>query len=84
MTVNVNTNVAVPVYWESLNKLSDTEKINLIVLLSSSLHKSKSEHKDTKKWASKYAGKWQDSRSADDIVSEIRGARTHNAFDYSL
>ncbi len=33
---------------------------------------------DDKHWASEFAGKWEDERSADEIVADIREARTSN------
>ena len=32
-------------------------------------------------WASRFAGVWKDSRSAEEIVEEIRAARTANTFE---
>ena len=37
-----------------------------------------------KGWASRFAGTWKDSRSAEEIVSDIRSARTTNTFDVEL
>ena len=36
--------------------------------------------KGWKGWASRFAGVWKDSRSAEDIVEDIRAARTANTF----
>ena len=37
------------------------------------------EKKEPRKgWASRFAGKWKDSRSAEEIMKEIRTARTNN------
>lgn len=87
MSIN-GLNVTSPVsarYWSELKDLSNTEKIELIALLSSSLTNT-SEHPIPQKkgWASRFAGTWQDSRSAEDIVEDIRAARTTNAFDVDL
>ena len=40
--------------------------------------------KPRKGWASRFAGVWKDSRSAEDIVEDIRAARTANTFDADL
>lgn len=87
MSIN-GLNVTSPVsarYWSELKDLSNTEKIELIALLSSSLTNN-SEHPipHKKGWASRFAGTWQDSRSAEDIVEDIRAARTTNSFDVDL
>ena len=72
-------------YWSELKELSDKEKIELIALLSSSLT-SVSEQlvSHEKGWASRFAGTWKDSRSAEEIVRDIRSARTTNNFDVEL
>ncbi len=35
-------------------------------------------------WADRFCGAWKDSRSADEIVDEIRSMRTENSFDAEL
>ena len=35
-------------------------------------------------WADRFAGAWKDDRSADEIVKEIRSARTANTIDVEL
>ena len=37
-----------------------------------------------KGWASRFAGVWKDNRSAEEIVEDIRAARTANTFDVEL
>ena len=72
-------------YWSELKELSRTEKIELIALLSSSLTGAIDEPVPHKKgWASRFAGTWKDSRSAEEIVEDIRAARTTNSFDVEL
>jgi hypothetical protein len=64
-------------YWSELKDLSDNVKLELITLLSSSMTKSEKETaKPRKGWASRFAGVWQDSRSAEEIVADLRAART--------
>lgn len=87
MSIN-GLNVTSPIsarYWSELKDLSDTEKIELIALLSSSLA-GVSEPSPTPKrgWASRFSGVWKDSRSAEEIVDELRAARTKNTFDVEL
>lgn len=72
-------------FWLELKDLSNTEKIELIALLSSSMT-NVNEHPTPHKrgWASRFAGTWKDSRSAEEIVRDIREARTTNTFDVEL
>ena len=37
--------------------------------------------KAEKRWADRFVGEWKDDRSADEIVEEIRSARTANTID---
>ena len=72
-------------YWSELKDLSNTEKIELIALLSSSMTMPNEQPASHKKgWASRFAGTWKDSRSAEEIVRDIRSARTINTFDVEL
>ena len=74
----MNTNVlTVPTpsaarYWAELKDLSDNVKLELITLLSSSMVHSDGE------WTESFAGKWQDDRSTDEIIDDIRAARNAN------
>ena len=68
-------------YWSLLSGLSNREKLDLIVMLSSSIIKAEPEEENPSKWASRFVGVWKDSRTADEIVSDIRQARTVNTFD---
>lgn len=64
-------------YWNLLKNLSTDIKLDLIARLSNSLldqgKKLENEH-----WASAFAGKWADTRSAEEIIDDIREARTSN------
>ena len=72
-------------YWSELKDLSDNEKLELISLLSISMtHPEEETAKPRKGWASRFAGKWQDCRSAEEIIDDIRAARTENSFDVEL
>lgn len=81
-------NVTSPVslrYWTELKELNNKEKIELIALLSSSMTSDGQPAPPHRKgWASRFAGVWKDSRSAEDIVDDIRAARTTNTFDAEL
>lgn len=65
------------IYWNMLKDLSAEIKLELISKLSASLltKESTSEKVD---WTSQFAGEWKDSRSADDIIEDIRSARSAN------
>lgn len=63
------------VYWNMLKDLSSEIKLDLISRLSASLLKRET---DETHWASEFAGQWKDDRSADEIVADIREARTSN------
>jgi hypothetical protein len=72
-------------YWSELKDLSDNVKLELITLLSSSMtHSEEPAAKPHKGWASRFAGVWKDSRSAEEIVEDIRAARTANTFDVEI
>lgn len=63
-------------YWDILKNLSFDIKLDLISKLSASLlkrHKEPDAH-----WTSAFAGKWIDDRPAEEIVKDIREARTTN------
>ena len=63
-------------YWSVLKNLSSDMKLELIFRLSKSLL-SKDQVAD-EDWASQFAGKWKDSRSAESIIEDIRSNRTSN------
>jgi hypothetical protein len=76
-------------YWGLLKNLSNKDKLELISLLSSSMVNDEDETNDTEEvtgsgWADRFCGAWKDSRSADEIVDEIRSMRTANNFDTEL
>lgn len=64
-------------YWNMLKNLSSEIKLELISKLSASLLVKKAPLENAR-WASDFAGKWQDDCSAEDIVADIRQARTIN------
>ena len=81
-----NTNPGMPTspYWRLLKGLNTKEKLDLIALLSTSLIKAEPAEENPSKWASRFVGVWKDSRTADEIVNDIRDARTANSFDIAL
>ena len=70
-------------YWPELNDLNDNLKLELIIMLSRSLRYHK-EKKNAAHWADRFCGVWEDTRTADEIVDDIRGMRTVNTFDVAL
>jgi hypothetical protein len=73
-------------YWSELKDLSDNVKLELITLLSSSMtHSEKEEKTDAGKgWTEKFAGKWQDDRTAEEIIEDIRAARNAHIREIKL
>lgn len=66
-------------YWSRLKNLSVGAKLELISRLSSSLLSTTEDVSNTKKrWTSQFAGCWKDERTADEIVDDLRSARTSN------
>lgn len=67
----------VSIYWNMLKNLNEDVKLELISKLSTSLLTSRKEvHSEN--WASNFSGGWKDSREAEEIISDIRGARSKN------
>lgn len=75
-------------YWPKLKGLSDNLKLELIILLSRSISLpdeiEEDEKNDDDHWADRFVGKWQDDRTAEGIVDDIRSMRTDNSFDIEL
>jgi len=71
-------------YWNLIKNLSPETKLDLIGKLSASLMKhpkpatANIADKSHGAWAANLAGRWQDDRATEDIVSDIREARTAN------
>ena len=63
-------------YWNMLKNLSSEIKLELISKLSASLLNK--EALENAHWVSDFAGKWKDERSAEEIVADMREARTTN------
>jgi hypothetical protein len=75
-TINIK-GESINLYWNMLKDLSSDMKLELIAKLSSSLivpEKSKAK----KNWIDDFCGKWEDDRNSDDIINDIRNARTSN------
>jgi hypothetical protein len=65
-------------YWSELKDLSNGVKLELITLLSNSVANSVSAHVEHKGWTKSFAGRWQDDRSAEEIIEDIRASRNAN------
>lgn len=85
-TVLTNPSPVSAKYWSELKDLSDNVKLELISLLSSSIaHTEKEGKEDTGKgWTEKFAGKWQDDRTAEEIIDDIRAARNAHVREIKL
>lgn len=85
----ITLNVVIDITKTCVNLITIYDKLELITLLSSSMVNDEDEVKDAKDitgtgWADRFCGAWKDSRSADEIVDEIRSMRTENSFDAEL
>lgn len=65
-------------YWEMLKDLSSDIKLELIAKLSASLVAKDNTSDTSKNWTSEFVGRWEDDRTADEVIEDIRGARTSN------
>lgn len=65
------------IYWDMLKDLSSDIKLELIAKLSASLLV-KDDTPDASNWASEFVGRWEDDRTAEEVMEDIRGARTSN------
>ena len=70
-------------YWAELKDLSDNTKLELITLLSISMVRNESKDKSGH-WADRFCGAWQDDRSTEKIIDDIRSMRTTKHFDVEL
>ena len=64
--------------------LSYEDKLDLVDLIIKSMRSAKSmlnvnSHAQGVSWVSQFEGKWKDSKSADEMVADMRGARTCNS-----
>ena len=71
-------------YWSELKDLSDNVKLELITLLSSSITHPVSEASSETGWTKSFAGRWQDDRTAEEIIEDIRASRNANIRDIVL
>ncbi len=71
------------IYWNMLKDLNMDVKLDLIAKLSNSLINRESDNTKTN-WTESFAGKWQDSRSADEIATSIRQSRHFVEHDIDL
>ena len=71
-------------YWSELKNLSNSVKLELITLLSDSVARSVSEPEAEEGWTKSFAGHWQDDRSAEEIITDIRAARNAHIGEVEL
>ena len=72
-------------YWVELQGLSNSVKLELITLLSSSMTQpTPAKSNPETGWADRFCGAWKDHRSAEEIVVDIRSMRTENHFEAEL
>lgn len=62
-------------YWSELKDLNNSVKLELITLLSNSVANSVSETTSEKGWTKSFAGQWQDDRTTEEIINDLRAAR---------
>lgn len=71
-TAATNTaNAGIEMYWSTLKGLDISLRKKLLDRLSASIATDRSAKAD-KGWASEFAGKWVDSRSAEEIINDSR------------
>ena len=71
-------------YLRDIYNLSNEEKLDLVDLIIKSMRVARSKinigvSKKSMNWVDELEGKWIDSRSADEMISDIRSARTNNS-----
>lgn len=77
MNISNSKTSASSIYWDMLKDLSSDIKLELIAKLSASLL-AKDDAPDTPNWTSEFVGRWEDDRTADEVIEDIRDARTSN------
>ncbi len=69
--------------YRAMSKIAGDENLmNKVLKYVKSLNPSKK--KEEAGWATRFVGAWKDDRSADEIVDDIRNARTSNNIDIEL
>ena len=71
-------------YLRDIYNLSNEEKLDLVDLIIKSMRLARSKinigvSKKSINWVDELEGKWIDSKSADDMINDIRSARTKNS-----
>ena len=71
-------------YLRKIYNLSNEDKLDLVDLIIKSMRVARSKinigvSKKSINWVDELEGKWIDSRSADEMISDIRTARTNNS-----
>ncbi len=83
MTLSPTSSVSAK-YWSELKDLSNSVKLELITLLSSSIASSVSEPSNEKGWTKSFAGRWEDDRTDEEIIEDIRTSRNAQLKDFVL
>lgn len=84
MATTVGYSPNVDTYWNLIKNLDADMKIDLISLLSDSIRKKEKPAANNTAdrfygaWIDEFAGRWEDDRTTEQIVSDIREARTSN------
>lgn len=71
-------------YLRDIYNLSNEEKLDLVDLIIKSMRVAHSKigigiSKKSKNWVDELEGKWIDSKSVDEMISDIRSSRTNNS-----
>ena len=79
MITSANTSKGISYYWDELKNLSNDEKLQIIMLLSSSMRKKdkvdeKSDHY-TQKMLSRFSGAWVGEESPEAIIENINSSK---------
>lgn len=81
----INSSSAAANFWPQLKDLSNNDKLDLIVLLSSSMtHEAEEAARAQTGWTKSFAGRWQDDRTAEEIIEDIRASRNANFRNIAL
>lgn len=69
---------------KEIYSLSYEDKLDLVDLIIKSMRSAKSmlnvnSHTQETSWVSQFEGKWEDSKSADEMVADLRRSRTSNS-----
>ena len=71
-------------YLREIKNLSNEDKLDLVDFIITSMRVARSKVnigvcKHSNSWVDELEGKWVDSRSVEEMISDIRSSRTHNS-----